>query len=111
MIILNDGNFKVEVLDYEGVVFVDFWSNKCPPCIELMPEIENFSKENKKIYEEVKFCKLDIEENPEVTRLERIIGIPTLVFYKKGERIYTFNNNSIDLKIAENKLKEICDKS
>lgn len=108
MIVLNDDNFEKEVLNFEGIVFVDFWSHNCPPCIELMPEIEKISQVNMEKYFEVKFCKLDIEENPEVTTLERIIGIPTLVFYKNGKRIFTFNNNSIDLRIAQKKLDEIC---
>lgn len=39
MIELTKENYEAEVKT-DGVVFVDFWSPKCGPCMALLPEVE-----------------------------------------------------------------------
>ena len=39
MLELNKENFEQEVLEAEGYVFVDFWSQGCEPCKALMPDV------------------------------------------------------------------------
>ena len=38
MLTLTKGNFEDEVIKSEGLIMVDFWSEKCVPCKALMPE-------------------------------------------------------------------------
>ena len=35
-VILNNDNFKAEVLDAKGLVLVDFWATWCGPCLSLI---------------------------------------------------------------------------
>jgi len=41
-------NFEAEVLQHQGIVVVDFWSQKCEPCKAIMPEGGRISLPNMK---------------------------------------------------------------
>ena len=52
-VILNNDNFKAEVLDAKGLVLVDFWATWCGPCKMLAPTVSEIADE----YEgKVKVC-------------------------------------------------------
>ena len=44
MLELNKENFEQEVLEAEGYVFVDFWSQGCEPCKALMPDVHKLAE-------------------------------------------------------------------
>ena len=44
MLELTKDNFEAEVLQAEGYVFVDFWSQGCEPCKALMPEVHKLAE-------------------------------------------------------------------
>ena len=44
MIALEKDTFDTEVLEAEGTVLVDFWSQGCEPCKALLPDIERFAE-------------------------------------------------------------------
>jgi thioredoxin 1 len=93
MVELTKENFDAEVLEYSGVVFVDFWSPKCEPCLGLLPEVEALAEKNA---ERAKFCKLDTAGNKRLAIAQKVMGIPTLVFYKNGEKVFTFDKEAIE---------------
>ena len=93
MIALTKDNFDQEVLEADGLVFVDFWSEKCEPCMALLPEIEAFAEKNAG---RAKFCKLDTAGNRRLAISQKVMGIPTLVFYKNGEKVFTFDSDAIE---------------
>jgi thioredoxin 1 len=105
MIEVNKENFDFEVLEAKGLVFVDFWSPKCEPCMELLPEVEALALRNAN---KVKFCKLDTTANKRLAITQKIMGIPAFVFYKGGERVFTFDKESIEMGAVEAKLHELC---
>lgn len=107
MIELNKENFEAEVLQAEGLVFVDFWSPKCEPCLELLPQVEEFAEKNAG---KAKFCKLDTAGNKRLAISQKVMGIPTFVFYKNGEKVAEFNkeeSGSITMSNVEAKLNEL----
>jgi len=93
MIELNKDNFESEVLQTESLVFVDFWSEKCEPCMALMPDVVAFAQNNEG---KAKFCKLDTAGNRRLAIAQKVMGLPTLVFYKNGEKVFTFDKEAIE---------------
>jgi len=104
MLELNKDNFEAEVTNYEGIVFVDYWGPKCAPCIALFPEVEAFAEKNAG---RAKFCKLNTAENKRLAIAQKVIGLPTMIFYKNGEKAHTFDQNSIDFDVMQAKLDEL----
>ena len=92
MIELTKENFDQEVLQAEGLVFVDFWSEKCVPCMALMPEVVLFAEKNEG---RAKFCKLDTAGNRRLAISQKVMGIPALAFYKNGEKVASFDGEAI----------------
>ena len=77
-------NFKEEVINNKGVTVVDFWAPWCGPCKMFGPVFEN-AKEN---YEDIKFCKLNVDEDTDnVSKDFGIMSIPTVVVFKDGKEI------------------------
>ena len=101
---VNKDNFDTEVLGHQGVVFVDFWSPKCEPCLALMPDVEAFVAKNEG---KAKFCSLDTTGNKRLAIAQKVMGQPTFVFYKNGEKVFVFDKDSIDMVAVQAKLDEL----
>jgi thioredoxin 1 len=84
MVITVDKNtFKTEVLDYKEAVMVDFYADWCGPCKMTGSVIEELSEELK----QVKFVKVNVDQNPELTSQYQIFSIPTFLIIKDGQVI------------------------
>jgi thioredoxin 1 len=73
-----------EVLKADGLVMVDFWAVWCGPCRMIAPTVEELAKE---YAGKVKVCKLNTDENPDVASRYKIMGIPTIMFFRNGEKL------------------------
>ena len=104
MVELTKENFDAEVLEAKGIVFVDFWSPKCEPCMGLMPDVEAFVEKNAG---RAKFCKLDTAGNKRLAMAQKVMGIPTFVFYKDGEKAFVFGKDEIEMGAVQAKLDEL----
>ena len=84
MLILDKENFQENVLDAKGLVIVDYWSDGCEPCKALMPEVEELAAE----YEgKVVFSKLNTMKARRLAISQRVLGLPTIILYKDGEKL------------------------
>lgn len=83
IVILTDDNFQKEVIESDIPVVVDFWASWCMPCRMFAPIFEQVAEE----YEgRVKFGKLDTDANPGVSMKYGIRSIPTVGYFKNGEK-------------------------
>lgn len=98
-----DSNFNKEVLEFEGVCLVDFWATWCGPCRMQGPIVDSLA-EKFKDNPNIKFGKLDVDENNEIATRYQIMSIPTLMIFKGGQVIETLvglrTENEIEEKIA-----------
>jgi thioredoxin 1 len=76
--------WEKEVLKEKGLVLVDFWAVWCGPCRMVAPVVEELAKE---FTGTLKVVKLNTDENPEIASKYKIMGIPTLMFFKAGEKV------------------------
>jgi len=79
---VTDQDFEERVLKSEEPVLVDFWAEWCVPCHMVSPVVDEIGQEKG---ESLRVAKLNIDENPEVTRRYGVMSIPTLMLFKDGE--------------------------
>ncbi|MDV3427970.1 MAG: thioredoxin family protein [Bacillota bacterium] len=108
MIELNKENFDAEVVKYsEKPVFVDFWGDKCEICKELMPGVHGLEE---KYGDKIKFASLNISSARRLAIAQRVLGLPTMIIYKNGEKADTITADKItSLNDVENFIKTTYD--
>jgi thioredoxin 1 len=87
---VTDKNFQTEVLESKVPVIVDFWADWCGPCLALSPVLEEIAKERPS---EIKVCKVNVEDNPELAAKFNIRNIPFLAFIKEGQKVFELVGN------------------
>jgi thioredoxin 1 len=80
---LNDSNFEQIVSNVSEPLLIDFWAPWCAPCRMLTPLVEEIAGENVGKY---KVTKVNVDESPMVSEKFGIRSIPTLLFFKAGEK-------------------------
>lgn len=104
MILLDKDNFEAEVLKASEPVMVDFWSPKCDPCMALLPEVEKIAEA---YGSKVKFGKVNVLENRRLAIGQKVLGLPTIAYYKNGEKIAEITGDDATPENVEKKLKEL----
>jgi len=77
MVYLEKDN--LDELIKEGNYLVDFYAEWCGPCKMLGPILEE-------IEDKINIIKVDIDKFQELTLKYRIMSVPTLIFFKDGEK-------------------------
>ena len=78
---VTDATFESDVLRSERPVIVDFWAPWCVPCRRVSPILEEMS-ENRS---DVRFVKLNVDDNPATAMNYGITSIPTITRFEVGE--------------------------
>jgi thioredoxin 1 len=79
---VSDQDFQAKVLGSERPVLVDFWAEWCVPCHMVSPVVEEIAREKG---ESLEVAKLNVDDNPEVTKKFGVMSIPTLILFIGGE--------------------------
>ena len=62
----NDASFEMEVLNFKGIVLVDFWAAWCGPCRSQAPVLEQLSRD--RMMKDVKIVKVNVDESPNISQ-------------------------------------------
>ena len=101
MLVVTKDNFKTEVEEHSGLVVIDLYADWCGPCRMLAPVLSELEGE----YPEVKFCKINVDNDPELAKAFNVKNIPMVAFVKDN----TFADVSIGFVPKENLKKLIED--
>ena len=74
-------NFEKEVLQASGKVLLDLYADWCGPCKMLSPILEEIDGER----EDVKVCKVNVDEEAAIAARFGVSAIPMLVLLENGE--------------------------
>ncbi len=80
MTTLTLDNFEQEVMQAKTPVVVDFWASWCGPCMMLAPVMEELDGE----LPQIKFCKVNVDDERDLAMEFQIDSIPTLLCVKDG---------------------------
>ena len=88
MLNITKENFEAEVEKAEILVVIDLYADWCGPCKMLAPVIEELERE----YPDVKFGKINVDNEPELTALFKVQSIPYIALVK--------NNTFLDFSVG-----------
>lgn len=80
---ITNANFEQEVAQSKNTVLLDFWASWCGPCRMQAPILEAFALE----HSDVKICKCNVDDNPDLAEKFNIMSIPTLLVFKEGRLV------------------------
>ncbi len=78
---ITNENFENEVVRSEIPVLVDFWAEWCGPCRMIAPIVHDIAEQRS----DIKVCKVNVDNNPQLCNQFGIDSIPTLLLFKNGE--------------------------
>lgn len=71
-------DIKNDELELKGKMLVDFYASWCGPCKMLAPVLEE-------IKDEIQILKVDVDENPNLSKEFGVMSVPTLIYFKNKE--------------------------
>ena len=74
-------NFEAEVRQSAKPVLVDFFAHWCGPCRMVGPVLDEIAAER----EDLKVCKINVDEQPELAQRYGVVSIPTLMVVENGQ--------------------------
>jgi thioredoxin 1 len=81
---VTDQTFENEVLKADLPTEVDFWAPWCGPCVRVSPIYDKLSGEYGGKF---KFCKINVDMNPQMAAKYQIMSIPMQMFFVGGQKV------------------------
>ena len=81
---VDSNSFQKKVLEASQPVVIDVWAPWCNPCKAMEPHFEAVSVE---YAAQARFLKLNSDENTDLVRDYKIMGIPTLLYFNHGKLV------------------------
>lgn len=78
---LTAENYEAEVMKSDKPVLIDFFATWCGPCRMVSPIVDEIAAER----DDIKVCKVDVDEQPQLASQYGVMSIPTLVVVKDGK--------------------------
>ena len=81
---ISEKEFEETINNKEkNAVVIDFYADWCMPCLMIAPVIEDLAVKMKKI----KFARVNVDENQNLSEKFNISSIPCLVIFKEGKEV------------------------
>lgn len=80
---VTESEFNEIVNNGHELVVVDFFADWCMPCLMMAPIIEDLAEQ----MDNVKFVKINVDDNEEIAGKYEVRSIPTLIFFKGGKEV------------------------
>ena len=77
-------NFNQEVLAWQGVVFVEFWSHRCGHCLKIAPIVEGLAHERAGL---IKVVKVNVDNEPLLASRFQIQATPFMMIFRNGDKL------------------------
>lgn len=83
VISLTKDNFNREVMECATKVLIDFYADWCGPCQMVSPLVDEIAGER----QDIKVCKVNVDEQPALAQAFRVTSIPMLAVVKNGKLV------------------------
>jgi thioredoxin len=81
---VTDADFAARALSSGPLTLVDFWADWCQPCQVVSAHVEMLARS---YGERLRVLALDVDENPRTAERYKVMGLPTLIFFRDGAEV------------------------
>ncbi|MBR9705715.1 thioredoxin [Candidatus Pacearchaeota archaeon] len=92
MVTKNDWAMEITNTEFQDIVknghklvVVEFFAEWCMPCLMMEPVMEDLAASE--CMKDVKFVKINIDDNPTLANKCKVTSIPCLVIFEEGEEV------------------------
>jgi thioredoxin 1 len=75
--------FDETINNSKPIVVIDFYAEWCMPCLMIAPILEELASK----FKEIKFARVNVDENKDLSSRFNITALPTLVVFKNSEEV------------------------